>query len=746
MNNLTFEKISKYDRQAEPVTVSIPFARGAFTEDCKLTIHDDDNCLPVQTHPLGFWDDDSIKWLLVHFQPDLPGNASKKLRFSIDEPQSQPAAPPPQATVSVTESNGKVKVDTGPLQFLINENGFLPVSEVVLNNEKMNCLFHGFSILHEKERFTNCSAPITTEVEEQGPLRALITIKGKHSDADGNTLLDFVGRITAYAGKPYIDIEHKFIHKEEPEELKIDEISLRMNTVADYTTSRSALGEGYYGTHIQEGDDTLFSEINAETILYQSNEHFVDSFYGDYWADWRTNTGGVALSVYQAHQNFPVALKTDRKGISAMLHPETSPPLKVMRGMGKTHSIQLHFHGPDKPLEEISARSLQFQLPDRPALDPEWCRRNNPWQELFFPDKLPSKLLTCLNKLHDGRPKALGKIHFGDAPDAIYTDQGRGSGETVFVNNEYDRPHACALFYALTGQRRALDSALVSTRHWLDVDFCHYDPDPLVNGGLRVHSTYHASGGVSPSHLWTEGILDYYFLTGRKEALDTARAIGENILRHRSRPELNNAGSTSVRVNGWALRAMVGLFLGTGEERWKTEAVHIAELFLDWFDDMNGLLAPYTSHSMPRVPFMITLTVNSLARYLLIQDDERIKKLIVDAIDDLLENCLGPDGIFYYKELPSLKRTSPTPHALEALTHAYRITGKIQYLKTGVRQFAAMVESPPRNAGNKKKIDSSGAVLLGEGRACLFAQDYTPLIIFAGEAAKCGLLNWYEYP
>jgi len=54
--------------------------------------------------------------------------------------------------------------------------------------------------------------------------------------------------------------------------------------------------------------------------------------------------------------------------------------------------------------------------------------------------------------------------------------------------------------------------------------------------------------------------------------------------------------------------------------------------------------------------------------------------------------------------------------------------------------------APAADAGNKKKIDSSGAVLLGEGRACLFAQDYTPLIIFAGEAAKYGLLNWYEYP
>ena len=69
---------------------------------------------------------------------------------------------------------------------------------------------------------------------------------------------------------------------------------------------------------------------------------------------------------------------------------------------------------------------------------------------------------------------------------------------------------------------------------------------------------------------------------------------------------------------------------------------------------------------MPRVPFMISLTVCSFARYLLIEDDERVKQLIVSVMDDLIEHCLGPDGVFYYKELPSLQRTAPTPHAFEA--------------------------------------------------------------------------------
>ena len=416
--------------------------------------------------------------------------------------------------------------------------------------------------------------------------------------------------------------------------------------------SRVALGEGYYRTAIQESADTLSMDLTTETMLYQANEHFIDSFYGDFWADWRDDSGGLTLSVHQAHQNFPKRLEASCSGIICSLYPDHAPPAPLLQGMGKTYRIQLHFHASDTPLQESSVRSLQFQLPDRPSLTRAWFRENNPWGEKFFPARLSGSMITYFNNLHDGRPKALGMFHFGDAPDSDYTDQGRGQGESVWVNNEYDRPHCCTLYYGLTGQRRVLDSALVCARHWLDVDLCHYSPDPLLHGGLKIHTRYHVTGRVTPSHEWTEGFLDYYFLTGRREGLEAARSVAENILRHMARPEMSEAGATHVREGGWALRALVGMWLGTGEERWKTEAKRIVETFLDWSEQYGALLSPYTSHTMPRVPFMISLTVNSLARYLLIDDDERVKELIVAVMDDLIEHCLGADGIFYYKELP----------------------------------------------------------------------------------------------
>jgi hypothetical protein len=197
---------------------------------------------------------------------------------------------------------------------------------------------------------------------------------------------------------------------------------------------------------------------------------------------------------------------------------------------------------------------------------------------------------------------------------------------------------------------------------------------------------------------------------------------------------------------------MVGMYLGTGEERWRQEAQRLVSLYLDWFDQYGALLAPYTSHSMPRVTFMISLTVNSFARYLLIAPDgeaeerARIERLIVGTVDDVLEHCLGPDGIAYYKELPSLRRTAPTIHLLEALAHTYRITGKLKYLEIATRHFALYAASPPHSAGGPKFADDSGAVVAGRGGGRVFADKYTSLLIFAAEAVPLGLLDWYEYP
>jgi hypothetical protein len=712
----------------------------------RFVVLDGPEPLPTQRRVLARWPDGSVKWLLVHMQPDLPGNASHTLRFEIAG-AGQPS-PVPSARVELSEDEDGITVDTGPLSFHVPRAGFLPLADVKLGGQALwsENPFSGFALQVDGRTLQSGVGPVDLELEEAGPLRAVILVRGKHYTSDGSAYLDLHGRITAYAGKPYVEVEHTFLHCEEAPLLELAEVAFPVRLHAPSAPSL-ALGEGYYRTRIQESQEPIGLALTAETLLYQSNEHYVECFYGDFWADWRADGAGLAVSVHKAHQNFPKALRVSQDGIEVGVYPPDAPPVDLYQGVGKTHRLLLHFHDGSVPLEQVSARSLQFQLPDRPSLAPNWFRTNNPWRMDFFPDHVPGRLMTHLISLHDSRPEAMGMLHFGDAPDAGYTDQGRGRGSTVWVNNEYDRAHACTLFYGLTSERRALEAALVAARHWLDVDLCHYSPNPLYHGGLRIHTAHHVTGGVTPSHEWVEGLLDYYYLTGRREGLEGAEMVAANILRHLERPRMQQPGAAQAREGGWAMRALVAMLQATGAPVYREALARLTEVFLAWPEQFGGMLAPYTSHSMVRVPFMISIALNSLARYLSVESDDRINRLIVSTVDDLLAHTLGADGVFYYKELPSLRRHAPTVHAVEALTHAYTASGDVKYLHAALRQFDALVARPVgATRHGAKRVDEDGAVIRGSGGGRTFAASYTSLISFIASAEREGLLDIYEYP
>jgi hypothetical protein len=445
-------------------------------------------------------------------------------------------------------------------------------------------------------------------------------------------------------------------------------------------------------------------------------------------------------------------LVADASGIVCQLYPEGQPPTAIRQGMAKTHRILLHFHGPDEPLAQLSIRSLQFQLPDRPVLSHDWMLGNDPWGDGLCAAEVGDRMLGELIARFMDRRTALGMLHFGDAPDAGYS-VGRSGGQTVWINNEYDHAHICAQFHFQTGERAALDAALVAARHWLDVDLCHHSPDPLQQGGLWTHTVDHAPpvgtpGGTTPSHQWVDAFLDYYFLTGRGEGLEAAQSVANNVLRQLERPALRDIAQLSVRELGWALNTLVAMALGTGEQRWKDAADEVVARLLRWHDRFGSFLAPYTSHSMPRVPFMIALTGNSLARYTRLQANPRIDALVVSMTDDLIAHMRGPDGVFVYKEFPSLRRPFAPPQVLQLLTHAWRITGDIRYLQVGVRQLAHALRQPAPARDFVKRADPCGAILLGASSSsgATFAFNYPGLAAFAGAARPLGLLAWLEYP
>lgn len=311
----------------------------------------------------------------------------------------------------------------------------------------------------------------------------------------------------------------------------------------------------------------------------------------------------------------------------------------MQTGMSREQRFLLHFHDAQESLAEIDNRSLIYQMPDRPYLAPETHRDSGVWPNVFV-DNWDMAVERNLIARADGHCHAYGMMNFGDSYDAGYTAQGRGGGNLVWSNNEYDFPHACALLYVRTGIRRLLDYNIAACSHWMDVDVCHYHPEAGYIGGQWEHTGGHCiNGEMVCSHEWVEGLLDYYHFTGDERGLETALGIGENVLRLLDTPMYAKVGEASARETGWALRTLTALYVETRDERWLSKCSHILQDFKVWEEQYGSWLAPYTDNTVIRTGFMISVAIGSVMRYYREFPDPELKAMMLRAVDDLIENC-----------------------------------------------------------------------------------------------------------
>jgi hypothetical protein len=740
-DRMHFPKLSKFDRIAEPASFAVPFPEGQIAPGDTVTVSRDGEAYPTQTRPTAHWPDGSVKWLLVDALVDLPGNAATNYELIVGEPSP---APSDEAQVEIDE--GGPRIVTGPLTLsLAAAGGRGLLREVMLDGNTIACgdELSGPEITIAGERLLAEVGADGWEVAEPGPVRMVLECKGTHRAEDGTPAIDFIARVTAWAGKPWCEVHYRVINREPAESTVIEAMQWSVRPDVDADGAETGITVSNYRSNTQSGsgEERLRRVIDADHLIYTSNEQIPEVNYGTFTGHWRhPDRGGLAATVFQAYQNFPKALSVGPDELSVELVPADATDLTLLRGMAKGHRFLLHPHAGGASQEDLIVRGLQYQMPDRPILDADVYREADVLPDLFVGSPV-RRVERMLIDLADNRTRAFGMLHWGDAPERGYTDQGRGRGALVYCNLEYDLPRAALIMFARTGERRMLDYLLVSAEHWMEIDICHDSDDPMRHEGMIVHSACHATGGITVSHEWVEGILDYYHQTGDPFALETALGVGRNILRHLERMMARGVGAFSARETGWAIRSLVALYEETHDAKWLKPAEQIVDHFEEWMDEHGTWLAPYTDHTLARVPFMITVAVNGLMCYYRARPEERIERMVVHAMDDLIEHCLMPDGRFYYKELPSLHRRGAGTQVLQGLAHAYTLTSDDRYLRAGMDSFELSLEMKPRGWSGAKYADGDAVINPGGPGPKPFAAYLLPIGRFYRCVVEAGLLS-----
>ncbi len=197
------------------VSFGVPWPRGTMPKEQSVVLAGaDGKTLPVQTWPLAFWPDGSVKWTGV--ATVVGAGVAGPFQLHPGE-----AAPIDGAKVSVKRGQMSVDVDTGKLLCRVPLSGpnlieFLSVGgREVARAGRLVCIDQAgpdteSGDMPRRVGYTSNVAKVT--VEQSGPVRAVLKIEGTHrADAGSREWLPFVVRLYFYAGEEAIRVVHTIV-------------------------------------------------------------------------------------------------------------------------------------------------------------------------------------------------------------------------------------------------------------------------------------------------------------------------------------------------------------------------------------------------------------------------------------------------------------------------------------------------------------------------------------------------------
>ncbi|KAF9256383.1 hypothetical protein L218DRAFT_217472 [Marasmius fiardii PR-910] len=193
----------------------VPWTQGEVDKTTPISVTSGGSSIPVQTWPLAFWPDGSLKWSGHALQTD--SGLSDSLQLAIGTPAE------PQNPVSVEQSNNGITVTTGSFTAKFNSSGTTLVSSLSLQgkihaqNGVLELLLQDGPDQGEvpgpRPSVLSFQGKVeSVTVEQKGPVRAVIKATGKYSGAGHDDFLPFIVRFYISAGTTSLRMVHFFIY------------------------------------------------------------------------------------------------------------------------------------------------------------------------------------------------------------------------------------------------------------------------------------------------------------------------------------------------------------------------------------------------------------------------------------------------------------------------------------------------------------------------------------------------------
>ena len=421
------------DRTGEPVSSGIPLPQDAniSSVDSLQVTDGDNNPIPAQFRILSRWhgtlDETArpIKWVLVDFQADVPAEGTATYHLT-DQGTGNIA----ETNLEIQDDDDNITVSTGKAIFKIRKTGFNLLDQVLIDKDNDGSVDdvvvstspqNGIFLTYGNDIYSSASDPTPDiSIEESGPLRAVVKVRGTHALSSGGTKLHYTVRLHFYKDKQFVRVlytleNHKVYRTTYQGDAGyqfdlFDNLFLRLEgnfsppvttTIANYDdincpnnidpceptlslySDSSDTGTDAYRL-IQNWHETNPSPYDqSKNFYYQIFKNNNDSGLGKVrtigYFDRSDSNWGMTVGIRDFWQNFPMAISSDGSTINVELWPDEgfgpwrSNTLSVLEGgRHKTHEILFYFHKGNAESADSEKLVRALQKPLLALAPPSW--------------------------------------------------------------------------------------------------------------------------------------------------------------------------------------------------------------------------------------------------------------------------------------------------------------------------------------------------------------------------------------
>jgi len=592
------------------------------------------NEVPCVVRQTATWEqqDGDARWVLI--DASIDSNETYYLEFGTNVQRSSVAD-----GLSVSNGDQEITIDTGPLELVFSRTNSTLIAGAAVEGTTFLSASGQKRMYMEDDtgvvaRTSNDSEDYLLEVEQSGPLHAIIKATGWYRADSGTGLCEYVTRVHAYAGESFVRIVHTFIVAYDTDQVRLKDICV------PFVPETGHWAQASFG--ISTNDITEQHPMQSGYLLQDHHTNFVvNSTNGvtvaqgaraSGWFDVSTTNAGLCVGLRHIWQEFPKELEAAEGemrvhlwpphqdapldwGARATLGPERYAEWDQVyhgtlyeggldqydqaMGVAKTSEMILSFHNGNRT--NAISQSMTLEHPIVVSAEPEWMCNSDVFGRLGHKGSGPypeveRKIDLAWESFEERRTdrEDYGMIHYGDV-------QGKGPdrGWRHWASRFYGFPVLPWVMLARTGEPRFLVFALDNAKHVMDIDMCHVDNSAYGDygyyqshkyAGKRRGARYGGDGGIIhyAAHMYDIGCDSHvdqwtyaYYLTGYRRAWDILTEEGEYYLELDTTEPSTYLHAYAHRMTGGAIRTMIALYRATWDERYLTLAESMAQQCYD---------------------------------------------------------------------------------------------------------------------------------------------------------------------